>query len=139
MFQLDDRLKNDTLLVAHFELNDVLLMNDANYPWLILVPRGEGVTELHQLTEDQLGLFWKESHFVARHLETHFQAHKINIAALGNVVPQLHVHHIVRFHSDAAWPKPVWGCVPAKAYEPDELEITLNSLKALLSGKSIAI
>jgi diadenosine tetraphosphate (Ap4A) HIT family hydrolase len=69
-------------------------------------------------------------------LESHFQAHKMNIAALGNVVSQLHVHHVVRFHHDAAWPKPIWGVQPAKAYDDDELEVTLNSLKALLAAKA---
>lgn len=137
MFQLDPQLEKDTVHVASFELCEVLLATDANYPWLILVPRKENITELHQLSEGDLHLFWQESHFVCKHLEVHFQAHKMNVAALGNVVSQLHVHHIVRFHDDPAWPKPVWGQVPAKSYDQDELEITLNSLKALFCAKAV--
>lgn len=136
MFQLDQKLEKDTVKITSFALCEVLLAKDANYPWLILVPRIENVTELHQLSEEDLKLFWEESHFVCKHLEVHYQAHKLNIAALGNVVSQLHVHHVVRFHQDAAWPKPIWGQVPARDYDQGELEVTVNSLRALFMSKS---
>lgn len=139
MFQLDERLKNDTVHIANFALCEVLLAKDANYPWLILVPRKANLTELHQLNKIDLQTFWQESDYVCKLLEVHFQAHKLNVAALGNVVSQLHVHHIVRFHHDIAWPKPVWGAEPAKAYEADELDITVNTLRALFSAESISL
>ena len=137
MFKLDEQLQNDTVKIASFQLCEVLLSKDSNYPWLILVPRKENLTELHQLESEELDLFWEESAFVSKHLEVHFQAHKLNVAALGNVVSQLHVHHIVRFHNDPAWPKPIWGVTPAVAYDDDELEVTVNSLRALFSSKAL--
>lgn len=137
MFQLDPQLKKDTVHLLSFALCDVLLAKDANYPWLVLVPRRDDVTELHHLSDADLKLLWEESAFVSKHLEVHFQAHKLNVAALGNVVQQLHVHHIVRYHHDVAWPKPIWGQVEPKTYEPEELEITVNSLRALLSAKLV--
>lgn len=137
MFKLDEQLEKDTVHLASFELCEVLLATDSNYPWVILVPRKENLTELHQLEDDELQTFWAESAFVSKHLEIHFQAHKLNVAALGNVVKQLHVHHVVRYHTDIAWPKPVWGVAESKPYDADELEITSTSLKALFAGKAI--
>jgi diadenosine tetraphosphate (Ap4A) HIT family hydrolase len=139
MFKLDSQLEKDTVHIASFELCEVLLATDANYPWVILVPRKAHLTELHQLEDTELQTFWAESAYVSKHLEIHFQAHKLNVAALGNVVQQLHVHHIVRFHHDAAWPKPIWGVLPATRYSEDELEVTVNSLKALFSSKAVAL
>jgi diadenosine tetraphosphate (Ap4A) HIT family hydrolase len=139
MFKLDSQLEKDTVHIASFELCEVLLATDANYPWVILVPRKANLTELHQLEDTELQTFWAESAYVSKHLEIHFQAHKLNVAALGNVVQQLHVHHIVRFHHDAAWPKPIWGVLPASRYSEDELEVTVNSLKALFSSKAVAL
>ena len=136
MFKLDEQLQKDTVKIASFALCEVLLAKDANYPWLILVPRRENLAELHQLEAADLAAFWEESAFVSRHLEVHFQAHKLNVAALGNVVSQLHVHHIVRYHTDPAWPKPIWGVLPSKSYSDDELEVTVNSLRALLAAKA---
>ena len=121
MFTLDPQLQKDTIAIASLPLCELLLMNDANYPWLILVPRREDVRELIELSaEDQLQ-FMHESNAVARLLQTQFSAEKLNIAALGNVVAQLHIHHIARFKHDAVWPKPVWGAMPAVAYQEDKL------------------
>ena len=137
MFKLDEQLQKDTVKIASFALCEVLLAKDANYPWLILVPRRDNLSELHQLEADDLAMFWDESAFVCKHLEVHYQAHKLNVAALGNVVSQLHVHHIVRYHTDPAWPKPIWGVLPSKSYSDDELEVTVNSLRALLAAKAL--
>ncbi|MCK5880628.1 MAG: HIT domain-containing protein [Sinobacterium sp.] len=139
MFKLDSQLEKDTVHIASFELCDALLAKDANYPWVILVPRKENLTELHQLEDTELQTFWAESAYVSKHLEIHYQAHKLNVAALGNVVQQLHVHHIVRFHSDPAWPKPIWGVLPSQPYSDDELEVTINSLKALFSTMAVSV
>ena len=140
MFNLDSQLQKDTIAIASLPLCELLLMNDANYPWLILVPRREDVRELIELSaEDQLQ-FMHESNAVARLLQTQFSAEKLNIAALGNVVAKLHIHHIARFKHDAVWPKPVWGVMPAVAYQEDKLaeviELIYSSL-AMDSGLAV--
>ena len=107
-------------------------MNDAQYPWLILVPQRAGITEVFQLSAKDRQQLDQESCSIASILMTHFQADKLNIAALGNVVPQLHIHHIVRFKSDAAWPKPVWGTKPSIPYSKEQLAQRSEELIALL-------
>ena len=93
-------------------------MNDANYPWLILVPRREGAVELVDLADsDRLDLM-REIALVSTALKALTACEKLNVAAIGNIVPQLHVHIVARRHSDPAWPKPVWGAVPAAPYDP---------------------
>ncbi len=133
MFQLHERLANDTVKVGSFTLCEVLLMNDANYPWIILVPRRQGISEIHHLTEQDQQQLLRESVFVAGKMQVHFQADKMNIAALGNVVPQLHIHHIARYVKDIAWPKPVWGFQPASVYGVAEMDATLAGLRALFA------
>ncbi len=122
MFELDPRLQNDTIRVGDFPLCRLLLMNDSTYPWFILVPRREGSREIHHLAEnDQLQL-WKESSSLAQWMESTFNFDKMNVAALGNVVSQLHLHHVGRCTDDPTWPGPVWGQHPAKPYAADEIE-----------------
>lgn len=114
MFVLDSRLEQDTLLLGDFPLCRLLLMNDAQYPWFILVPRREEVSELFQLdTADQQAL-WQEATSLAETVKDTFGADKMNVATLGNVVSQLHVHVIARRRDDPAWPGPVWGKHPAQ-------------------------
>ncbi len=121
MFELHPQLYKDCRPAGRFGLCRLLLMLDANYPWFILVPARREVTEIYQLTEsDQLQLA-RESASLASAIARGFDAHKINIAALGNVVPQLHIHHIVRYRNDPSWPAPVWGKVPALAYSDEKL------------------
>lgn len=135
VFELHPQLGRDCLTVGRFELCRLLLMRDANYPWFILVPMRNGITEIFQLQRpDQLRLI-AESSALARALAEAFRADKINIAALGNVVPQLHIHHIVRYRDDPAWPFPVWGRVPAAPYAADRLAGTLATVKESLSGE----
>ena len=137
MFELDERLDADTCWLGDFPLCRVLLMRDANFPWLILVPRRVGVTEIFQLEgQDQLQLML-ESSCVSGVMMRLFSADKMNIAALGNMVPQLHVHHIARFRSDLAWPKPVWGCVPPKHYDEALLQKCLEALKQAFSTTNL--
>lgn len=110
-------------------------MLDANYPWFILVPDREGISEIYQLSQaDQMQLL-HESSYLAEVISNAFEADKINIAALGNVVPQLHVHHIVRYRNDTAWPAPVWGKAPPKEYAPGEQEQIIAKLKMLLGSE----
>lgn len=136
MFTLDPQLQKDTIAIASLPLCELLLMNDANYPWLILVPRREDVRELIELSaEDQLQ-FMHESNAVARLLQTQFSAEKLNIAALGNVVAQLHIHHIARFKQDAVWPKPIWGAIPAVVYEEEKLAEVIELIYSSLAMDS---
>lgn len=116
MFELHPRLAKDTLLVGDFPLCHLLLMNDANYPWFILVPRRADAREIFELENRDQQQLLKESSQLSKVLNTLFQADKLNIAALGNMVPQLHIHHIVRYQTDQAWPNPVWGQFPAQPY-----------------------
>jgi diadenosine tetraphosphate (Ap4A) HIT family hydrolase len=127
------QLRNDCLVLGRLDLCYVLLMLDANYPWCILVPDREAVTEIHQLNEADQQQLMRESVLLSRALENVFSPDKLNIAALGNIVPQCHVHHIVRYRTDAAWPAPVWGRVPVKEYSDDALERTIDVLKQALS------
>jgi len=117
-WSLDPKLAADTVPIGDLALARVLLANDANYPWLILVPRMPGVTEITDLDPNEQVQLLGEIDNAARVLKAVTEYEKLNIAALGNVVAQLHVHVIGRRHSDPAWPKPVWGAVPAIAYNP---------------------
>ncbi|MGL4316794.1 MAG: HIT family protein [Pseudomonas sp.] len=134
MFTLDSRLQQDTLTIGDFPLCRLLLMNDGHYPWFILVPRREAVSELFQLdTADQQQL-WLETTRLAETLKDAFVADKMNVATLGNVVSQLHMHVIVRRREDAAWPAPVWGKHPARAYEAGQIAAIRERLRLVLAG-----
>lgn len=133
MFSLDSRLQQDTLVIGDFPLSRLLLSNDSNYPWFILVPRRDDVSELFQLDDkDQLQL-WRETTALAETLKDTFAADKLNVATLGNVVSQLHMHVIVRRRDDAAWPAPVWGRHPAKPYTPEQVSQVREKLKRVLT------
>jgi len=134
MAELHPQLSKDCLIIGHFSLSRLLLMQDANYPWLILVPDRENISELYQLSDAEQKQFMQESAVIARLLKNDFQADKINIAALGNIVPQLHIHHIARYKTDIAWPAPVWGKFPAKRYTPDQRDELMAKLKASLNN-----
>lgn len=131
MFQLHSQLEKDTLPLGKFKLCRLLLMDDANYPWFILVPERENIREIHELDDADRRQLWDESAELARALTVIFKPDKLNIAALGNQVPQLHVHHIVRYTHDKAWPAPVWGKVPPRPYYSAEV----NKLKTALLPK----
>lgn len=136
MTTLHPQLAQDTVELGRFPLCRVLLMRDANYPWIVLVPDRDGVSEIFQLSEADQQQLMRESSFLARSLENEFAGDKLNIAALGNIVPQLHVHHIVRYKTDAAWPAPVWGRVPALAYDESELRALAKKLSDVLQNDS---
>jgi diadenosine tetraphosphate (Ap4A) HIT family hydrolase len=108
-FTLDPRLETDTMPVGDLPLSSVLLMDDARFPWLILVPRRTGVSEITDLTEEDAQLLTSEIRLATRVMLDLSKPDKVNVGALGNVVPQLHVHVVGRFRSDPAWPGPVWG------------------------------
>jgi diadenosine tetraphosphate (Ap4A) HIT family hydrolase len=121
MAAIHERLLADCLLLGRFPLCHLLLMQDANYPWCILVPDRADITEIYQLTDSDQQQLMRESVQLSRSLVAAFRPDKLNVAALGNVVPQLHVHHIVRYRDDAAWPDPVWGRVEPCPYPDDRL------------------
>jgi diadenosine tetraphosphate (Ap4A) HIT family hydrolase len=133
VFVLDPRLVQDTVAIGDFPLCRLLLSNDSNYPWFILVPRRQDISEVFQLdATDQLQL-WHETSTLSQLLSASFNADKLNVAALGNVVSQLHMHVIVRFRDDAAWPAPVWGKHPARPYTPEQLSAVRERLRTLLT------
>ena len=134
MFKLDPNLDRDCLKLGEFPLSLVLLHRDANYPWCILVPQREAITELYQLTESDMRQFMAESRLLSRVMMELFGGDKLNVAALGNQVPQLHVHHIVRYRNDAAWPGPVWGALPAREYQHGALVERGKNLQIRLEG-----
>ncbi|MBT3559330.1 MAG: HIT domain-containing protein [Rhodospirillales bacterium] len=117
MFELDPRLENDTTAVTDLPLSRAVLMDDARYPWLILIPRIVGLTEIHDMSPAEIMQLTKEATTASRTLQSLTGAHKMNVATLGNVVSQLHVHVVARFEGDAAWPAPVWGVGEAEPYE----------------------
>ena len=131
MTELHPQLKQDSLILGRFPLSILLLIKDANYPWFVLVPDRADITEIYQLsTEDQVQ-FMFESSCLAEALANGFDADKMNIAAIGNIVPQLHIHHIVRYKNDPCWPAPVWGKMPAIKYNDDALKSILAKIKTL--------
>ena len=134
MFTLHPQLAKDTLTVGHFALSQVLLAKDANYPWCILVPKRDDICEIHHLDEqDQMQLI-KESSVLARVMEQVFTPDKMNVAAIGNRVSQLHVHHVARFKDDAVWPKPIWGALAALDYPAEQLSERLDTLRNALTN-----
>jgi len=132
MFDLAPELQRDTLPLGDLPLCTLLLMNDAHYPWFILVPRVEAVSEVFQLDAADQARLWKEAGLLAEQLKDGFSADKMNIATLGNMVPQLHVHVIARKKNDAAWPGPVWGRFPAQPYDEAAVVAIRERLRTLL-------
>ena len=137
-WSLHPQLAQDTVPVGDLPLSRVLLANDANYPWLILVPRRPGLVELIDLEEDAQVQLLGEIAAAARALKTVTECEKLNIAALGNMVAQLHVHVIGRRHGDAAWPKPVWGAAPAAVYLPAIRDGLIGAMRRVLQIAPIA-
>jgi len=133
VFALDPRLQQDTLPIGDFPLCRLLLSNDSNYPWFILVPRRDDISELFQLDDTDQQQLWKETTALAETLKDSFDADKLNVATLGNVVSQLHMHVIVRKRDDAAWPAPVWGKHPAQPYDAGQVAAIRERLRAVLT------
>ena len=121
-FQLHPRLEQDCIVLGRFKLCQLLLMNDSQFPWFLLVPERPGLSEMHQLKHQDRQQLINESCYLGEHLAQLFHADKMNIAAIGNIVPQLHIHHIVRYHSDSAWPGTVWGEFDPVNYSYDKIQ-----------------
>lgn len=135
MYTLDPQLQQDTVHLGQFSLCDVLLMNDSQFPWIILVPRRGSTSELYQLSTEERYAQSDESAYVSQRLSDYFKADSMNVAALGNVVPQLHIHHVVRKTDDPCWPKPIWGAIEAKPYDKEALDKMVSELKLLFSDR----
>ena len=136
VFRLHKQLEADTAFITDLPLSRVLLINDSQYPWIVLVPRRAGATEIYKLsTEDQTQLL-KESTQVCMAMEVLFAPEKMNVAAIGNMVPQLHLHHVARFTNDIAWPAPVWGFAKAEAYDATTLKNTSGRVREELQSAS---
>ena len=126
---LDPQLARDTATVGDLALSRVLVSRDASYPWLILVPRRPGAVELIDLSDADQAQVMGEIAQVGRVLKALTACDKLNIAAIGNVVAQLHIHVVARRRGDAAWPKPIWGAGPARSYTPDVLDEFITMLR----------
>lgn len=132
MFELHPKLFADTVAVAEWPLCRVLLMNERTYPWLILVPGRTGIAEIGELDVADRALLIEEIARLSDIVRTRLSPDRINVAALGNVVPQLHVHVIARFKADPAWPRPVWGALPAAPFSDGELDRQAEQWRSLL-------
>ncbi|WP_031436590.1 HIT domain-containing protein [Methylobacter tundripaludum] len=131
-FQLHPRLEQDCITIGRFDLCRLLMMNDSQYPWFILVPERADLQEIYQLNKAERELLTEESSYLAENMAALYKADKMNIAAIGNIVPQLHIHHIVRYQVDKAWPAPVWGKFDAVPYTERQIADNLTRIKARL-------
>lgn len=135
MFELDPRLANDTIVLGDFATSRLLLAKDSRYPWCILVPKRCDITEIYQLAGEEQAQLSRESALLGRKLMELYQGDSLNVAALGNVVAQLHIHHVVRFTNDASWPGPIWGVGVAIPYADGELAKHARQITSSLSGE----
>ncbi len=136
-FELHPQLANDTTILGHFPLCIALLHKDNSVPWVILVPKRQHLKELHHLPMHEQQQFLLESQAVSQALEATFQPDKINLGALGNIVPQLHIHHIARFEHDIAWPGPLWGNTNGTFRTEEEQAQLHTRLSNVLSLRSL--
>lgn len=138
-FELHERLQEDCFDLGKLDLCRLLLMNDQRYPWFILVPQRPDISEIYQLTPADQQQLIQESSLLSRQLADLYHADKMNIAALGNIVPQLHIHHVVRTVNDAAWPAPIWGMGDAIAYTADQVAEIQGQIQSKLKLHSLSI
>ena len=131
-WSLHPQLERDTIPLGDMALSRVLLNKDANYPWLLLVPRRPAIVEIVDLAEPEQMQLMAEISQVSRALRDITRCDKLNVAAIGNVVPQLHVHIVARRKTDAAWPKPVWGAAEPKAHDVAELDLFITAMRKAL-------
>ena len=133
-FLLHPHLQKDCIGLGRFELCRLLLMNDSQYPWFILVPEINDIREIYELSAVDRDRLQQESCHLAETLAKLFGADKMNIAAIGNLVPQLHIHHVVRYKTDKAWPAPIWGKFDAVPYTEMQLDDILTRINNALDG-----
>ena len=137
-FQLHPRLAQDCFKLGSFALCELLMMNDNQYPWLILVPRREA-KEIYQLNPVDRQMLLDESCLIAETLQNLYQPDKLNIAAIGNLVPQLHIHHVARYQTDKTWPAPIWGKLAPSPYSEQQAQIEISKIQFALKKQLIEI
>ncbi|MEY4211132.1 MAG: hypothetical protein RLZ92_1513 [Pseudomonadota bacterium] len=137
-FQLHPRLAQDCFKIGSLGLSELLMMNDSQYPWLILVPRREA-KEIYQLNAVDRQTLLDESCLIAQTLQNLYQPDKLNIAAIGNLVPQLHIHHVARYQTDKAWPAPIWGKLPPCLYSEQQAQTEISKIQFVLKEQLIEI
>lgn len=133
-FTLDSKLEKDTFFIKDLKLSKLLLMNDCNYPWLILVPRVFMIKEIFELEITERLILEEEISLISRLIKNLFKADKINLGALGNIVSQLHIHVIARKHDDPSWPKPVWGNIKEKPYSKIKADALITKINLALKS-----
>lgn len=132
-FALHSDLKRDGIEMGEFALCQVLLINDSHYPWFVLVPKRADICDTIDLEAADYAALWEESRLFSRAIMAAFSGEKLNVAALGNMTPQLHIHHIVRYTSDVAWPAPIWGKHPLTPY----VDAQIKTMKSKLAAQNI--
>jgi len=137
-FTLHPQLAAETVFVGDLTLSRVLLMNNSRFPWILLVPRRNGIREIIDLPDRAQAVLYAEITAASKAMRAIYRPDKLNVAAIGNMVPQLHVHIIARWAEDEAWPKPTFGFAPALPYEPSALEETRTRLARALGGLSVS-
>jgi diadenosine tetraphosphate (Ap4A) HIT family hydrolase len=135
-FNLNARLEGDSHFVTDLPLSAVRLMKDANYPWLLLIPRKPDLVEIIDLEEGEQQQLMREIALTSQVLRNVTDCEKLNVGALGNQVSQLHVHVIARFRDDAAWPGPIWGAAPFEGYEPERVDTLIDQFREAFSTES---
>ena len=137
VFELHPQLAADSYPLTTWPLCEVRVINDANYPWLVLIPRKPGLRDFDDLSPEDMVLAGEEIREASRALRQLYRPDKMNVAALGNQVPQLHIHVVARFEGDAAWPKPIWGVLPARPYSGEDDERIVALKEALLGDVAV--
>jgi len=136
-FELHPRLKQDTLFIIDLSLSQLLLMNDKRFPWLVLVPRKMNISEIDELTSSEQIKLMSEIVVLSKMFKQAYHVDKINIAALGNIVPQLHIHIVARYKTDSAWPSTVFGFQKPIAYSSEKVQIIIKEIKSLIPNFSV--
>jgi len=136
-FKIHPQLQTDSRLIGHFKLCQLRLIDDQQYPWFILIPQVAQIEAIHQLDNAQRQALWQESHKLSMALMEQYKPDKLNVAAIGNRVSQLHLHHVVRFKQDACWPNPVWGQLPMQSYSQSEQNSCIQQMTQVLVGQGL--
>ncbi|RBP53274.1 HIT domain-containing protein [Arenicella xantha] len=135
MYELHPTLKADTIAIGDLNLCELRLMNNALVPWLILVPKRPNISEAYQLSEDEQIQLCQETSLISELTMQIFQGDKLNTGAIGNIVPQLHIHIVIRYQVDPVWPKPVWGNIEEHPYTHEEIKLVRQTLHTSIQQK----
>ena len=137
IFTLHPKLEAESSFITDLDLCRLLLINDSHYPWTVLVPMINDATEIYKLDSDDQTLLWRESALLCKTMDELFKPDKMNVAAIGNMVPQLHLHHVARIRTDQAWPAPVWGYAQASPYTPELNQKRVTMIKEELQSQRL--